>query len=369
MKKTLSILLATAMLFVLSACGGGGNGNQTPANTQAAPENTTTVATEAPPEDSVSDVPWNIDNIRQQTFLMAHALPATGMTGMQYNEFAVAVGELSGGKMQVDQRVGGTLVADAEAFDAVMIGTIDFTHSLSVLASGTITDLAPVAFPGTYSGDDWHEFIDYTRDLLTEIYAEYGIKYMGAVAQGNSAIVSTERQIHTPADIQGLAFRAAGTQMSRLVELWGGSATTIGLADLPDAMNRGIVQGVATGLQIIVPFQIYEVARYVSVTTMNETFGALAMNGERWDNLNADEQALLTEAGRVFERNGLEMAQGFMSTYLEEIEASGRNEVYHLTYEEQRQFADAASRLWDQMSPELGPKGLQLIELLRDLAP
>ena len=217
MKKALCLTLAVVMLFAVAACGGNG-GQQSPANTPPATASPPAGGSEAPAGGDGNGLSWNPDNIREQTFIMAHGLPATGMTGLQYNEFAVAVEELSGGKMVVDQRIGGTLLTDTETLDGVMMGTVDFVHNLTAFITGVITDVSPLSMPGYYAGDDWFGFLDSSRDIITDIYAEYGVKFLGSVAQGKSAIVCTERQIRSPGDAAGLSFRASGTWISRNVE-------------------------------------------------------------------------------------------------------------------------------------------------------
>ena len=375
MKKVLCVILAMIMVLVLVACGSGDQPQEsTSAVSSQNPSSSTSTDTQASPSASGDETPqggesglaWNPDNIREQTFVMAHGLPATGMTGIQYNEFAVAIEELSGGKMTVDQRIGGTLLTDTETLEGVMMGTVDFVHNLTSFASGTVTDVSPLSMPGYYAGNDWFGFLDSSRDILTEIYAPFNIKYLGSVGQGHAGIVSTERQICTPADVAGLSMRASGTWISRCVEAWGGSATMIGLADLPDALQRGIVQGTCSGMAIIVPFQLYEIAEYVTFTTMCETFGALLMIGERWAELNADEQALIVEATKIFEQKSYDIAQEFMNSYREDIENSGLNQTHSLTQEEQKLFTDIVKDMFDEMAPELSPSGLKLIELLKE---
>jgi TRAP-type C4-dicarboxylate transport system substrate-binding protein len=233
--------------------------------------------------------------------------------------------------------------------------------------TGTVTDLSPMTIAGYYGGSDWKGFANDIHDPISDIYGDYGVKYLGALAQGNSVICCTERQIKSPSDVAGLTFRASGEWVSKTVSAWGGAATTIGLADLADAFSKKSVQGVATGLNIIVPFKIYEVTKYVTRTSMSEGFAALLMNGERWESLNADEQALLTEAAQYFQDNSYDMALNFMEEYMGEIEGSGLNEVYVLNAEEQQEFVELSYSLYDEMAGGLGQKGLDLMELMKKI--
>lgn len=275
---------------------------------------------------------------------------------------------MSGGKIKIEERIGGTLVTDTETLDALLDGTIDLCHSMVAYVSGTIADVSPLTVPGYYGGDDWLGFAEQTYDLIDSIYGDFGIKYLGPVAQGNSAIVNTERQIKTPSDVAGQTFRASGTWVSKTISAWGGSAVTIGLADLADAFSKKTVQGVATGLNIVVPFKLYEVAEYITLTTMSESFGALLMSEQAWGSLNDDERALISEAGKIFTKKSYAHAVHFMDTYIKEIEDFGRNEIYYLTDDEQATFTNLSFGLFDEMSPELGQKGNDLIALLRQIA-
>jgi len=286
---------------------------------------------------------------------------------MQYHEFALAVADLSGGKMKVEERIAGTLVSDTETFDAILNGTIDFAHSMGSYVSGTVRDLSPLTIAGYYGGNDWLGFQKDTQDLLTSIYADYNIKYVGALFQGNSVIACTEKQIKKPADVAGMTFRASGIWVAKTVSAWGGAAVTINLPELADAFSKKTVQGVATGMNIIVPFKIYEVAKYLSLTSISEGFAALIMNNDTWKKLNADEQALIMEAGKVFVQKAYDIAIANNKIYEDTVNKAGVNEVYKLTDAEQQEFIDRAYSLFDQMASEVGDKGMQLINLLKKI--
>jgi len=389
MKKLLCVTLALLMVFALAACGGGdtpaGTSNNASTGSSAPPgggdaspppvggDSSSPPAggdSPAPPVGGAeSEYPWNPDNIRNQTFVLAHGLAAESMTGQQYHAFAVAVEELSGGKMVVDEKVGATLLTDTETFDAVRSGTVDFIHSMGSFVSGTVTDITPMTIAGYYGGSDWPGFADRVYDVASSIYADYGAKYLGALAQGNSVIATSERQITAPGDVVGLTMRASGTWLSKTVDAWGGSATVISLADLADSFNRGVVQGVMTGLNIIVPFKIYEVAEYITTTTISEGFAALLMSMDRFNELNADEQALIEYAGLIFQSRSLELAYQYMDLYLKEIDDSGLCQVVALSPAQEAEFIRIAYSLFPQMEAEenLSSKGLELIRILKEV--
>ena len=349
MKKTLCMVLVLLTIVSAAACSGG----------TSAP---------APTSGGTADS-WKIENIGEHTFILAHGLPATAMTGQQYHEFALAVEELSEGKMKIDEKVGGVLVTDMETLDAVRAGTVDFIHSKGSFVSGTITDLSPITIAGYYGGDDWLGFVEELRPVLSDIYADYGIKYLGALNENYSVIVNRVNPITKPGDVAGMTFRASGTWLSKTVEAWGGAAVSIPLADLADSFNKGAIDGVMTGWNIIVPYKCYEVCRYVTTTTMSEGFAGLLMNMDVWNDLNADEQALIAEAGMIFQNRSFELANNFAAEYLKEVKDSGRNDIIALSPEEEAEFIRIAFSLIPEVEEveNLSSKGVELIRILKEV--
>ncbi len=91
------------------------------------------------------------------------------------------------------------------------------------------------------------------------------------------------------------------------------------------------------------------------------------MNGETWEKLNPDEQALIMEAGKVFRQKAYDIAIKNIDVYENTVETSGRNEVYKLTDAEQKQFIELAYGLYKDMASQVGDKGNQLINLLKEI--
>ena len=396
MKRIISIVLLVALVFALSACGGKDTG--TPADTQTnnqqnAPANTeqstqpdtssgsgssaqsgspadssaNAAAPESPAQSGGSEYPWNPDNIGNHDFILAHGMAAENVVSKCYHEFCVIVEELSGGKMKIEEKIGGTLVTDTETFDALLDGTVDFIHSMGSYVSGVVKDLSPLTIAGYYGGDDWPSFAYGTKDLVGKIYADYGVKYLGALYQGTSVIACSAKQIKQPSDVAGLAFRASGEWVSKTVEAWGGAASNIALPQLADAFSKNTVEGVVTGWTIIGGWGIYEVAKYLTTTDICEGFAALLMNGDKWNSLNADEQALLNYAGERFIDRNYELTIEECGNYLDRVVSEGLNELYQLPPDVNQQFIEIAYSLYPVMEAggTLGSKGLELIQMLK----
>jgi TRAP-type C4-dicarboxylate transport system substrate-binding protein len=363
-KKLLSILLVVLMVVTLVACGG----KTTPSPSPSVAPTETPAATDTPAATETPAAGINLDNVRERTFILAHGLPAQSMTGQQYHAFAEAVKEISGGKMIIDEKVGGTLLTDPETLDAVMDGTVDFIHSMGSYVTGTIPNVAPVCVYGYFVGnsEEWFEFADAVRPVMGDIYGEFGIHFVGSLYQGTMGLVSTEKVIKAPADMSGMAFRASGTWISKSIQTWGAAPTTIALPDLTTAFERKTVQGTATGWNIIVPFKLFEVAKNLTITTVNEGYAALLMNGGTWDSLNDDEKAVITAAGKMFEEKSVEIGSTNVATYQQTVKDTDC-EVYTLTEAEQKVFTDLSLGVMEEVKTTVKGPGLELIEILDSL--
>ena len=364
MKKILGIILALTLvlsLVALTACDSKGSGDSSPSPSTSSSESPSTSA------GSSSNYPWNEANIGNHSFILAHGMAPENVVSRCYHEFCVLVDELSGGKMKIEEKIGGTLVTDTETFDALLDGQVDFIHSMGSYVSPTVKDLSPLTIAGYYGGNNWLDFAFGTKDLVGQIYADYGIKYLGALYQGTSVIACSTKQIKQPEDVKGLAFRASGTWVSKTVEAWGGAASNIALPQLADAFQKNTVEGVVTGWTIIGGWNIYEVAKYLTTTDITEGFAALLMNGDKWDGLNADEQALLNYAGEQFMNKNYALTIDACKDYLDKVVAEGLNEIYDMPSDMNQKMIEIAYSLYPDMVAEgsLGQKGLDLIDMLK----
>ena len=266
--------------------------------------------------------------------------------------------------MKIEQHVGGSLLSDTETLDAVMEGSIDFCHNMVSYASGVIPDLALLAVPGYYAGDNYLAFAAAVQQPLEAIYAKYDIKYLGSNYQGTTTFVCSKRLITKPDDLKGLSFRTSGTWLGKAMENWGASAITIPLGDLTTALERGTVDGTYTGWTITGPFALYEVAKYVTFTSITESFGNLLMSMDTWNSLTDAQKAIIEEAAKLYIEESYHIGYALRDEYYSAMEDAG-TELYTLTAAEEKVFTDISLKLFDEIEPTLSPDGKALLAILK----
>lgn len=347
-KKIVSIIMVAAMTAVLAV----GCGQSEPAP--------------APGGSTGGDTAGGAASEPEVVLKLGHNNPATGLTGLTYDKYAEYVAELSNGTMKIEVYPGGSLVSDQDSFAGVMDGTIDMIHDTVNRQTGVIADLAVLEIPGYYTGseDDWLTFVDEIREPIDALYEDIGVKYIAASYQGTSVVLSNKTKIEEASDMKGMTIRAMGTYLSKSVEAWGGAPVTLGLADLPNGLERGTVDGAYTGWCVAVPNKFYELTDYMAYTGFCETYADLLMNLETFNSLTPEQQEILLEAGKMMEEYSLELAQSMDADGRDAAAASGC-EVYEWTADQQATFLKDTDALYDEVAPTLSDKGKALNDVVQ----
>lgn len=345
-KKAISMIMVAAMTAALAV----GCGQSEPAPTGSSEGESSTSGSTEP----------------EVVLKLGHNNPATGLTGLTYDYYAQCVDELSNGTIKVEVYPGGSLVSDQDSFAGVMDGTIDMIHDTVNRQTGVIADLAVLEIPGYYTGseDDWLTFVDEVREPIDALYADIGVKYIAASYQGTSVVLSNGTKIEEAGDMEGMTIRAVGTYLSESVEAWGGAPVTLGLADLPNGLERGTVDGAYTGWCVATPNKFYELTEYMAYTGFCETYADLLMNLETFNSLTAEQQGILLEAGKMMEEYSVELAQSMDADGREAAKASGCD-VYEWTAEQQATFLKDTDALYAELEGTLTDKGKALNDVVQ----
>jgi TRAP-type C4-dicarboxylate transport system substrate-binding protein len=89
-------------------------------------------------------------------------------------------------------------------------------------------------------------------------------------------------------DLKGYALRASGTG-AKILELLGAAAVGMPQSDVPEAIQKGVIKGNVSSLEVMKDFKYAEYCRHVTsnVNLFVVSF-AVVMNQKKWDSLPAD---------------------------------------------------------------------------------
>lgn len=234
------------------------------------------------------------------TLKLAH----TGSDSHQYQigakEFADLIEEKSDGKIKVDIHGNSTLGNEAEAIEQVIDGTIDMTvvAADSSLAN-TVPEMNLFGLPYVFE-DREHVYSKLDGEpgkKLLGLLDDKNMKGLGFWEVGFRHMTNNKKEVHTPADLQGMKIRVQPAPVWEAhMKALGASATPVSFTELYSALDQGLVDGQENPLASIYSMKFYEVQNYISLTGHNYTPAVVIMSNRAWDKLDDDQKKLIEEA-------------------------------------------------------------------------
>jgi len=297
---------------------------------------------------------------------LSYPVPSKGMVGKNYEYFAKAVQEESQGQITIQTYPAASLISDRESLDAVREGNVDICHNMVAYATPTIKELTALEVPGAYLASDYGPIIEKIDPIVKKIYAKYGVRFLGSFGAGTLTWNATKKMIKVPEDLKGLAIRSYGKWLSEAVIAWGGTPTTVGLGDVPVALQRGTISALITAWFIGDSFKLQEQAPYISFLEMATPYQGLIMSEKAWARLDDQQKAAVDRAVKKWQNEAKNNLAASLANYKETLKKSGSN-TYYLTKEENRAWLKVVDPMMEEVKKISGPEGQELIEALATL--
>lgn len=302
-----------------------------------------------------------------KTLRLSYIDPEGGTWDRGAKRFAELVRERSKGELIIQTFPGSVLAnrnQQAEA-QAVQAGTID-----AVLISPIILALfidprfdmysLPFLFPDLQTA---LAAADDLKPLTDRWLGEKGLKGVAIGANGFRQVTNSKRPIRTPADMRGLKFRVAGTQLFlKTFGLLGASAITMNFGEVFTSIQQGVIDGQENPLGIIQSTRLFEVQDYV--TLWNYAFDPiiLTFNQRVWNSLTPAEQRILQAAGE----EGMKLNRQLTAQADRDLPAAFEKngmKVYRPTAAELKAFEDAVKPVYNDpvIVSRIGAANIKLI--------
>jgi TRAP-type C4-dicarboxylate transport system substrate-binding protein len=237
--------------------------------------------------------------------------------------FQKAVEAGSHGRIAVQSFPAGSLVKEQAVPAAIQSRVVDI--SLTTMGSwASVVPAAGVLNTVFFSplAADFEKAIGPDTPLfktLDQAMASHGVRLLAVLYNGPVVCVS-RAPMDSPAAFRGKTVRVFDRLTAQIVQTLGGAPSTIEVADVYPALERGTVQGAIGGLEGAIGLKEYEVSKYLLAT--NGVFGLLitgyVMNRAALDALPADLQKVVLDAGH---RVGVETSKAMVAAYARELSA------------------------------------------------
>ncbi|SIO54249.1 TRAP-type C4-dicarboxylate transport system, substrate-binding protein [Rhodovulum sp. ES.010] len=311
------------------------------------------------------------------TFKLHHFLSAKAPSHTEMLvPWARAVEENSGGKVKIEIFPAMTLGGrPPELINQVRDGVVDIIWTVNGYTPGLFPRTEVVELPFVYLNDPAATNLALYEMFESDLKEDYqGVEVMFLHVHSGQAIQMRETEVRSPADLEGKKIRIPTRTGAWVLEALGATPVAMPVPDLPQALQKGVVDGALIPFEIIPPLKIQEQTdvqiELADKTRLGTTTFQVSMNKAKWDSLPADvQQAFRDASGPDWLREVGEVWRGTEEFGINMAVASGNTHVT-LTEEETEAFRQALEPVVERWIEEVTAKGIDgaaLVQKARDL--
>ncbi len=225
------------------------------------------------------------------TLKYASFVPKVTFVGAQLERWKAEVEKRTGGKVKINAFHAGTLLGGKDMMDGVIAGTSDIGCLCMAYQPGrfvvTNATSLPLGFPNALvaSRTLWDLYNKYKPKSFDKV------KVLSMFTCGPSNIMS-KVPVRKLADMKGLDLRASGGAAA-ILKAWGANQIGMPMSAVPEALQKGVVKGLFTSLEVLKDFKFAELCKFVTVTDTVIYPFAVVMNKAKWDALPDDVKKVL----------------------------------------------------------------------------
>jgi len=267
----------------------------------------------------------------------------------------------TGGLVDIERVAGPESVPTFQQFVPVRDGLFDMT-STTISYHPEFTNIGSIH---NYYPADENGYPDRlacgTEDLIRGVYDGHGVKYLGMAHLYIGVRTFLNEKPADMMDLSAYRIRSGGASSEVLMKELGAATVQVPFGDIYQALERGLVDGMATGggASVAQALSWDEVTNYYVTPAQGETLLIFLMNMDTWNSIPADLQQIVldsfTEINEVLKQPLIDLDQSALVA----MEAEG-------TLEEIKLSASQADQ-WDSIQRNAG-LNLLIDELPADLS-
>jgi TRAP-type C4-dicarboxylate transport system substrate-binding protein len=214
---------------------------------------------------------------------------------VQMDRWAKEVEKRTSNKVKIQTFPGGTLLAAKNTFDGVISGTADIGNFAMSYQPGRFPVSESVDLPIGFTSAKAASLALY--DLLEKYPKEFEKVKLLTVFTCPPAALMTSKPVKTLKDMKGMELRVAGTG-SEVLKRLGGIPIAMPQSDTAEALQKGVVKGIVSSMEILQDFNFAAYCPYATDTKLFVVTFAVVMNKDKWNAMPADVKKVLDDLGR-----------------------------------------------------------------------
>ena len=209
--------------------------------------------------------------------------PAPTFPCVQMERWKKEVEKRTNGAVAIQTFPGGTLLGAKAMMDGVLAGQADIGNLCMAYQPGRflVTNgiALPVGFTSAKSGSL----------ALLDLYNKYKPKAFSkvkvlAMFTTSPSHLMTKMPVKTLKDLKGVSLRASGGAAS-ILKAWGANQIGMPQSAVPEAMQKGTIQGQFTSFDVLKDFKYAEMCKYAVVFNGPVYAFSVVMNMDKWNSL------------------------------------------------------------------------------------
>ncbi|MBX2838015.1 MAG: TRAP transporter substrate-binding protein [Gammaproteobacteria bacterium] len=300
------------------------------------------------------------------TFVSASAFAATSKLKIQSHqsaestqgrllaEFVDNVHTMSNGEIEIEFFYSSAVVKSAETFDAAQTGILDcdMTNGSYQTSKNPAFQFVADTMGGYDTPMQYLAWVNYGggREQINELYADYGMTFIGAHVGGQESLNST-KPLRGVDDLKNFKFRSPPGMESEIFAALGAKPVVMDFTEVFTALETGIVDGAdASTLAVNTSIGVYDIAKHTTYPGFHSmSSDQLACRTDAWEKLPAAHQRIIEVAHKAL------MGDYVMVTMVENGEALSQMPekgvtLYDWSAEDRGKFREAAQKVWNEWS-------------------
>ncbi len=222
--------------------------------------------------------------------------PATTFPCVQMDRWVKEVEKRTNGKVKVKTFPGGTLLEAKNMFDGVVAGGADIGCLATAYQPGRFKEIEvmdlPIGFPNATvaSAVMWDLYEKYNPKSLKDV------KVLTLFTCAPAQIMS-RKAIRNLEELEDVKLRAAGTGVEWM-KLLGAAPIGMPQSDVPEALQKGVVDGNVTSMDVLKDMKYAEYCPYVTLADLWVVPFAVVMNKTKWASLPDDVKKVFDDLRR-----------------------------------------------------------------------
>jgi len=230
------------------------------------------------------------------TLKYANFPPATTFPCVQMERWAKEVEKRTSGKIKVQTFPGGTLLPAKNIFDGVISGMADIGNFAMSYQPGRFPVSEAVDLPVGFANARVASLVLF--DLIEKHNAkEFEKVKILTLFTCPPANLMTSKPVKSLKDLKGLEIRVAGTSVDVLKNM-GGSPIAMPQSDTPEALQKGVVKGNFSSMEVLKDFNYAAYTPYVTLVNLQVISFAVIMNKEKWNAIPDDVKKVFDDLRR-----------------------------------------------------------------------